>query len=326
MLLTTVLTVMMVAPLLAGATEPSNAPARPRRLAGQDAPGLRDRGVWPDRSRAHPGSRGRAHQNGHVDHGSHPSDAHGLPAFQRQEHRRGIHRVPRGRVLEPGLGSGGNGGRRMAPLPGDHRDRPQVSGTAPCGRTRARPAPGPLLDAQRAVSLVRSKAREWDIDPNHIGIGGFSAGGHLALAAATNFDRRMYAPLDAIDKVSCRPDFAVAAYPGYLVDIKTWELRPSIRIPAGTPPVFLVHAFGDTEPGASPAHSAVMFLALAPATASRKGDSSPLAPRAKCEGTTSAWLANRSSFKDRTGPPLDVAARCSQTFAKATVGNLRVHS
>jgi acetyl esterase/lipase len=59
-----------------------------------------------------------------------------------------------------------------------------------------------------------------------------------------------------------RPDFALAAYPGYLVDIKTWELRPSIRIPAGTPPVFLVHAFGDTELGASPAHSAVMFLAL----------------------------------------------------------------
>lgn len=64
-------------------------------------------------------------------------------------------------------------------------------------------APGPLLDAQRAVSLVRSKAKEWDIDPNRIGIGGFSAGGHLALAVATNFDRRMYAPLDPIDKASC---------------------------------------------------------------------------------------------------------------------------
>ena len=82
---------------------------------------------------------------------------------------------------------------------------------------------------------MRSKAKEWDIDPNHIGIVGFSAGGHLALAAATNFDRRLYAPFDAIDKVSCRPDFVVAAYPGYLVDIKTRELRPSIRIPAGTP-------------------------------------------------------------------------------------------
>lgn len=124
------------------------------------------------------------------------------------------------------------------------------------------PAPGPLLDAQRAVSLVRSKAKEWGINPSQIGIGGFSAGGHLAIATATNFDQRKYEPMDEIDKVSCRPDFAVAAYPGYLVDIKTWELLPSIRIPAGTPPVFLVHAFGDTEPGANPAHSAVMFLAL----------------------------------------------------------------
>ena len=130
------------------------------------------------------------------------------------------------------------------------------------GEPEALPAPGPLLDAQRAISLVRSRASELGIDPNRIGIGGFSAGGHLALAAATNFDRRMYAPVDAADTVSCRPDFVVAAYPGYLVDITTWELLPSIRIPPGTPPVFLVHAFGDTEPGANSAHSAVMFLAL----------------------------------------------------------------
>jgi acetyl esterase/lipase len=112
------------------------------------------------------------------------------------------------------------------------------------------------------VSFVRSKAKEWGIDPDHIGIGGFSAGGHLALATATNFDRRSYEPIDDIDKASCRPDFAVAAYPGYLVNIKTWELLPTIRIPAGTPPVMLVHAHGDTEPGASSAHSAVMYLAL----------------------------------------------------------------
>lgn len=130
------------------------------------------------------------------------------------------------------------------------------------GEPEVLPAPGPLLDAQRAVRLVRSHAREWNVNPDHIGIGGFSAGGHLAIATATHFDQRLYAPLDAIDNVSCRPDFAVAAYPGYLIDIKTWELMPSIRIPTGTPPVFLVHAFGDTEPGANAAHSAVMFLAL----------------------------------------------------------------
>src|SRR5579862_4581307 len=130
------------------------------------------------------------------------------------------------------------------------------------GELEADPAPGPLLDAQRAVSLVRSKAREWGIDSNHIGIGGFSAGGHLAIATATNFDQRKYEPIDNVDQVSCRPDFVVAAYPGYLINIKTWELRPEIRIPAGTPPIFLVHAYGDKEPGASSAHSAEMYLAL----------------------------------------------------------------
>jgi len=130
------------------------------------------------------------------------------------------------------------------------------------GEPEKLPAAGPLLDAQRAMSLVRSKATEWGIDPNHIGIGGFSAGGHLALATATNFDKRSYEPIDEIDKISCRPDFAVAAYPGYLVDKDTWDLMPSVRIPPGTPPVMLVHAYGDTEPGASSAQSAVMYLAL----------------------------------------------------------------
>src|ERR687887_242224 len=71
------------------------------------------------------------------------------------------------------------------------------------------PPPGPLLDAQRALSLVRSKAGEWGIDPNRIGMVGFSAGGHLALAVATGFETRAYEPIDAIDQVSCRPDFAV---------------------------------------------------------------------------------------------------------------------
>lgn len=130
------------------------------------------------------------------------------------------------------------------------------------GQPEPLPAPGPLLDAQRAVSLVRSKASEWGVEPNKIGICGFSAGAHLALTTATYFDKRAYEPIDEIDRVSCRPDFAALAYPGYLVDIETWELKPWIRIPPGTPPVFLVHAGDDTERGASPAHSAVTYLAL----------------------------------------------------------------
>jgi acetyl esterase/lipase len=71
------------------------------------------------------------------------------------------------------------------------------------------PASGPIKDAQRAVSLVRSRAKEWGLDPARIGMLGFSAGGHLAAATAMNFDRRSYEAIDDIDQVSCRPDFAV---------------------------------------------------------------------------------------------------------------------
>ena len=135
------------------------------------------------------------------------------------------------------------------------------------GQPEPRPAPGPLLDAQRAVSLVRSRAAEWAIDPNRIGIIGFSAGGHLAIATATQFDQRGYEPIDEIDKVSCRPDFAAAIYPGYLieqqpagVEIDKDTLAPYMRISKGTPPIFLVHASDDSVAGAE--NSVVMYLAL----------------------------------------------------------------
>src|SRR5205814_7776386 len=78
------------------------------------------------------------------------------------------------------------------------------------------PARRPLQDAQRAVSLVRSKAKEWRIDPQRIGIVGFSAGGHLAIATATSFEKRTYEPVDDVDKISCRPDFAIPVYSSYL--------------------------------------------------------------------------------------------------------------
>src|SRR5205823_14808511 len=77
------------------------------------------------------------------------------------------------------------------------------------GEVTTDPAPGPPLDAQRAVSLVRSRAADWGIDPKRIGMVGFSAGGHLALATATNFQQRKYDRVDAVDDASCRPDFAV---------------------------------------------------------------------------------------------------------------------
>jgi acetyl esterase/lipase len=125
---------------------------------------------------------------------------------------------------------------------------------------KGEPARRPLQDAQRAVRLVRSKAKEWGIAPERIGIIGFSAGGHLAIAAATSFERSSYAPIDAIDKISCRPDFAVLVYPGYLKTKDKDELAPGLNIPNGTPPIFLAHGGADIV--SSPEHSVVMYLAL----------------------------------------------------------------
>jgi acetyl esterase/lipase len=132
------------------------------------------------------------------------------------------------------------------------------------GDVRGEPAPGPLLDAQRAVSLVRSRATDWGINPKRIGMVGFSAGGHLALATATSFEKRMYEPIDEIDKVSSRPDFAVLCYSGYLKAKDKDEISPSIRIAADTPPIFLAHANDDSEKvgGSIAEHSAFMYVAL----------------------------------------------------------------
>src|SRR4051812_11098550 len=74
-----------------------------------------------------------------------------------------------------------------------------------------------LMDAQRALSLVRSRASDLGIDAKKIGILGFSAGGHLPAWASTNYDRRSYEAVDATDRIDCRPDFAVAVYPGGVI-------------------------------------------------------------------------------------------------------------
>lgn len=125
---------------------------------------------------------------------------------------------------------------------------------------KAEPAKRPLQDAQRAVSLVRSKAKDWGIDPKRIGMVGFSAGGHLAIATATSFEKRTYPPMDAIDKIDCRPDFAILVYSGYLKAKDKDTLAPGLRIPAGTPPIFIAHGGADII--STPDHSVVMYLAL----------------------------------------------------------------
>lgn len=128
----------------------------------------------------------------------------------------------------------------------------------PAGRTYV-----PLWDAQRAIRTVRARAGEWGIDPGRIGIMGFSAGGHLASTAATHFDTGDAAATDPIQKVSCRPDFAILVYPVItmragthsgsrrnllgenpaesLVDLFSNELQ----VTGKTPPTFLTHAVDD---------------------------------------------------------------------------------
>jgi acetyl esterase/lipase len=122
-----------------------------------------------------------------------------------------------------------------------------------------KPPLGALQDAQRALSLVRSKANEWKIDPHRIGILGFSAGGHLAAWASTNFDKRAYEPMDDIDKVDCRPDFAVLIYPGGVVPRGKEELAEEIRVRKECPPMFFAHAGDDRV---TPENSVRMYLAL----------------------------------------------------------------
>ncbi|HUH63532.1 MAG TPA: alpha/beta hydrolase [Terracidiphilus sp.] len=117
-----------------------------------------------------------------------------------------------------------------------------------------------LEDAQRAVGLVRQHAAAWGIDSHRVGVLGFSAGGHLAAALSTHFDQRLYDPVDEADKLSCRPDFAVVVYPGYLaLAEKNFAPNADINPTEKTPPTFIVQAEDD------PVHvenAVVYFMAL----------------------------------------------------------------
>ncbi len=117
-----------------------------------------------------------------------------------------------------------------------------------------------LQDAQRALGIVRSHAAEWRIDAHRVGVLGFSAGGHLAAALSTHFDKRLYDPIDAADELSCRPDFAVVIYPGYLaIAEQNFASNADIHVTEQTPPTFLAQAEDD------PVHvenSVVYFMAL----------------------------------------------------------------
>jgi acetyl esterase/lipase len=111
----------------------------------------------------------------------------------------------------------------------------------PAGRTYV-----PLLDAQRAIRTVRTNAKKWGIDPSRIGIMGFSAGGHLASTAGTHFDSGDPSAADAVDRVSCRPDFMVLVYPVITMGEKTHE-GSKINLLGNDPPAKLVELFSNEK-------------------------------------------------------------------------------
>jgi acetyl esterase/lipase len=139
--------------------------------------------------------------------------------------------------------------------------------------------PAPLQDAQRAIRTVRARAKEWHIDPERIGIWGFSAGGHLASTAGTHFDTGKSENDDPIERASCRPDFLILSYPvitleppyahmgsrqnliGKAPDPKLVEnLSNDKQVTAKTPPTFLFHTNADD--GVVPENSVLFYLAL----------------------------------------------------------------
>lgn len=124
----------------------------------------------------------------------------------------------------------------------------------------------PLQDAQRAIGLARMHAADWHLDPKRIGILGFSAGGHLAAHASTQYGERAYPHVDAADDQSCRPDFTILVYPAYLTNKDAGDqISPELSVTKDTPPAFLVQTEDDPVRVQNVLH---YYLALASAKVS----------------------------------------------------------
>jgi acetyl esterase/lipase len=118
----------------------------------------------------------------------------------------------------------------------------------------------PLQDAQRAMGMVRANAAKWGIKPDHIGIMGFSAGGHLSALLSNSYSKRTYAAVDAADELSCRPDFTILVYPAYLTDVTDKsKLAAEIQVTDKTPPTILIQTEDD---GVNVENSLTYYLAL----------------------------------------------------------------
>ncbi|WP_156113385.1 alpha/beta hydrolase [Wocania ichthyoenteri] len=118
---------------------------------------------------------------------------------------------------------------------------------------------GALNDIQRAIRITRSKSKDYNFNPEKIGVLGFSAGGSLSARASTNFNKETYKKSDKIDKYSCRPNFAVLIYPAYLNKGENNKITPELTITDQTPPMFI---FATTDDAYSNKGSLVLSKAL----------------------------------------------------------------
>ncbi|MFB6457903.1 alpha/beta hydrolase [Chitinophaga sp. Hz27] len=98
---------------------------------------------------------------------------------------------------------------------------------------------GALQDVQRAIRIVKSRATEWQINPEKVGLIGFSAGGSLSARASTLYEKQTYSAIDAADKLSAKPAYAMLIYPAYLDEGENRTLTPELKVNAATPPMFL---------------------------------------------------------------------------------------
>lgn len=173
-------------------------------------------------------------------------------------------------------------------------------------------------DGQRAMSVVRSKAKEWGIDPKRIGMLGFSAGGQVTADVMTNFDKRTYEPVDEMDKTETRPDFALLIYPGGIAQRNTDvpALTEDVKISKDTPPTFLSISHDDRG-GAEQAVYTYLVLKKAGVSAelhvwSEGGHGYGIRPSNAPHGNwperAAAWMKQRG-FLSAGGPATRPAAR-----------------
>ncbi len=123
---------------------------------------------------------------------------------------------------------------------------------------------GAIQDIQRAIRIVRSNSQKWNLDPEKIGVMGFSAGGSLSARASTLFNKRTYSVVDKTDSLSCRPDFTMLIYPAYLDQGSDFSLTPELQISKEVPPMFIFQTADDTYGNSSLVMAGAMRSAKIP--------------------------------------------------------------